>query len=71
VYIRDVSDKERDEEVHRIAEEVRNSGTEMLLLPETLSAARHALQMKWINNSQLSDVEEECKRDEEQQDKEK
>lgn len=63
VYIRDVSDKERDEEVHRIAEEVRKNGTEMLLLQETLSAARHALQMKWINKSQMSDVEEECKRE--------
>lgn len=67
VYIRDVSDEQRDEEVHRIAEEVRKNGTEMLLLPETLSAARHALQMKWINGDQMSKVEKDCQRDEEQE----
>jgi phosphatidate phosphatase APP1 len=63
IYIRDVSDDGRDGEVDGIAEEVRKKGTEMLLLPETLSAARHALQMKWINEDQLAKVEEECKRD--------
>jgi phosphatidate phosphatase APP1 len=63
IYIRDVSDASRDAEVESIIEEVRKKGTEMLLLPETLSAARHAQQMKWINENQLAHVEEECKRD--------
>jgi phosphatidate phosphatase APP1 len=63
VYIRDVSEAGRDAEVTGIAEEVRKKGTEMLLLGETLSAARHAQQMQWINADQLATVEAECKRD--------
>jgi phosphatidate phosphatase APP1 len=63
VYIRDVSEASRDAEVTRITEEVKQKGTEMLLLGETLSAARHAFGMKWINANQLADVEAECKRD--------
>jgi phosphatidate phosphatase APP1 len=63
VYIRDVSEASRDAEVTRITEEVKQKGTEMLLLGETLSAARHAFGMKWINADQLADVEAECKRD--------
>ena len=64
VYIRDVSEAGRDAEVTRIAEAVEKNGTEMLLLGETLSAARHALGMKWINEDQLAAVEAECRRDE-------
>jgi phosphatidate phosphatase APP1 len=63
VYIRDVSDQSRDTEVNCISQQVRKKGTQMLLLAETLSAARHALEMKWINEEQLAHVEEECKRD--------
>jgi phosphatidate phosphatase APP1 len=63
VYIRDVSEESRDAEVTRIAEAVKKKGTEMLLLGETLSAARHALGMKWINADQLAAVEADCKRD--------
>jgi len=63
VYIRDVSEADRDAEVTRIAEGVKQRGAEMLLLAETLSAARHALGMKWINADQLADVEAECQKD--------
>lgn len=66
IYIRDVSDKERDKEVLRLGEEVKQKGVEMLLTPETLTAAKHAVKMGWINEKQLADVEEECKRDDEQ-----
>lgn len=65
IYIRDVSGKSRDAEVGAIADEVKKEGTEMLLLPETLSAARHAEQMKWIDKEQLKHVEEACKNDDE------
>ncbi|HEX2535523.1 MAG TPA: App1 family protein, partial [Chitinophagaceae bacterium] len=61
VYIRDVSDGHRDAEVKAICAEVQKSGTEMELLPETLSAARHAHRMKWINQEQLDHVAEACK----------
>jgi phosphatidate phosphatase APP1 len=63
VYIRDVSEADRDAEVTRIAQEVRQKGTEMLLCGETLSAARHAMQMQWINADQLAAIEAECKKD--------
>ncbi len=63
VYIRDVSEADRDAEVTRIAEAVRQMGTQMLLCAETLSAARHAQQMNWINADQLAAVEAECKKD--------
>ncbi|CAA9246116.1 MAG: hypothetical protein AVDCRST_MAG56-1725 [uncultured Cytophagales bacterium] len=63
VYIRDVSEASRDAEVTRIAEAVKQQGTEMLLLGETLSAARHAQSMQWINADQLADIEAECKKD--------
>jgi phosphatidate phosphatase APP1 len=63
IYIRDVSGDNRDAEVEGIIKEVKKEGTEMLLLRETLSAAKHALSMKWINENQLADVEEDCKKD--------
>ncbi|GAB3181163.1 App1 family protein [Telluribacter humicola] len=63
VYIRDVSPDKRDEEVNRIAEEVRRQGVEMVLCQDTLEAAKHAADMGWINKEQLADVEQECEKD--------
>jgi phosphatidate phosphatase APP1 len=63
IYIRDVSTEDRDAEVARIIEKVNSKGTEMLLIPETVSAARHAVRLKWLNENQLAHIEEECKRD--------
>jgi phosphatidate phosphatase APP1 len=51
IYIRDVSPDARDKEVKQIARQVEQQGTQMLLAQETLSAARHALSMGWINGS--------------------
>lgn len=42
IYIRDVTTGERDAAVHAIAREVRSSGVEMLLVPDTAAAAEHA-----------------------------
>lgn len=66
IYIRDVSGDERDKEVLRLGEEVKQKGVELLLTPETLTAARHAVRMNWINQHELAGVEEECRRDDEQ-----
>ncbi|HEV7349107.1 App1 family protein [Telluribacter sp.] len=63
IYIRDVSPDKRDAEVRSIAEQVKEMGTEMLLSADTLEAARHALQMGWINEEQLADIEQECEKD--------
>jgi phosphatidate phosphatase APP1 len=63
VYIRDVTPDKRDKEVHQIAEDVQKQGTQMLLCEDTLAAANHALQMKWINESQFSDIEQAYRKD--------
>jgi phosphatidate phosphatase APP1 len=42
IYIRDVTTRERDVVVHRIANELRSLGVEMLLTADTAEAARHA-----------------------------
>ncbi len=63
IYIRDVSDDKRDAQIASLMEEVRSNGTEMLLVPDTVSAARHAVQMKWINKDQMTHIEEECQKD--------
>ncbi|MDX5346497.1 MAG: App1 family protein, partial [Hymenobacteraceae bacterium] len=66
IYIRDVSPDKRDKEVHEIARKVKEKGTEMVLSEETLTAAKHAYKMNWINKDQLSDVQKECEKDEEE-----
>ncbi|WP_017732866.1 App1 family protein [Nafulsella turpanensis] len=63
IYIRDVSPEKRDREVHRIARQVKEKGAEMVLAEETLSAVEHALSMKWINENQLAEIKEECRKD--------
>ncbi|MCX2742055.1 App1 family protein [Pontibacter anaerobius] len=64
IYVRDVSPGERDKEVRSIARQVKAQGVEMELVEETLSAARHAVKMGWINEVQLEDVRQACEADE-------
>jgi len=66
VYVRDVTPDKRDQEVKQIAQKVKEQGPQMLLAQETVTAAKHALTMGWINESQLSDIEQECERDEQE-----
>lgn len=63
IYIRDVSDEQRDAEVYQIARQVEEQGIEMVLTKDTLEAARHAAQKGWINEEQLADIEQECEKD--------
>lgn len=60
IYIRDVSPDKRDKEVHKIADYVKGKGIEMVLVDDTLKAAEHAVNMKWINQDQLADIKEDC-----------
>ena len=60
IYIRDVTDDKRDGEVKEIKRKVEQSDTEMVLLEETFSAARHALGMGWINKDQLDSIRQSC-----------
>jgi len=48
VYIRDVTSVERDAEVKALADEARKLGTEMVAVPDTVSAAEHAASLGLI-----------------------
>ena len=48
IYIRDVSDDVRDEEVARLADEARRQDIEMVLVPDSAAAAEHAAALDLI-----------------------
>ncbi|MGI9049973.1 MAG: App1 family protein [Rubrobacteraceae bacterium] len=56
IYIRDVSNRERANDIHFIAREVASSGVEMLLVPDTAAAAEHAAREGLIPPSTLPQV---------------
>jgi phosphatidate phosphatase APP1 len=61
VYIRDVSDVQRDEAVQQLAHRVQQQqGVQMLLVADTLAAAEHAQSRRWINADQLAQVRQAC-----------
>ena len=60
IYIRDVTPDKRDGEVREIKKKINQRGTEMELLPETFTAARHALGKGWINKDQLDVIRKRC-----------
>ncbi|WP_029036999.1 App1 family protein [Salinimicrobium xinjiangense] len=63
IYIRDVTPDKRDREVREIRKKVNDMGTEMELIEETFTAARHALRMSWINKDQLDNIRKSCEED--------
>lgn len=67
VYIRDVEPHKpgtkRDRRVYRVAEKVRALGSEMLLIPDTIAAARDALQRGFITAQMLEAVEASVRND--------
>jgi phosphatidate phosphatase APP1 len=64
VYIRDVSNEERDAAVRAIAGTVHQSGVEMLLVQDTAEAARHAESRGFIASEKVPEVEAEKAKDE-------
>ncbi len=56
VYIRDVAEDFRRAEVHRLVEELAGLGIDMLLVPDTLAAARHAATLGLIDDAALAAV---------------
>lgn len=56
VYIRDVSLDIRDTGVQQLMIEAGKLGVEMLLVPDTVAAARHAIKLGLIDPEQLPDV---------------
>lgn len=63
VYIRDV-DKASHDKVMAIAAEIRKLGVDMLLVTDTVEAARHAASMGWIIETDIREVAVEKKEDE-------
>lgn len=56
IYIRDVSGDARDRTVAGIANELAAAGVDMLLVPDTLAAARHAATRGWLDEAALERV---------------
>jgi phosphatidate phosphatase APP1 len=63
IYIRDVTPDERDREVEEIAKRVGEKGIEMILAQDTLEAARHAAEHKWVHPDCIDQVAEQVERD--------
>lgn len=67
IYIRDVSaHAERDEQVAKLAEEVVRNRSELVLVPDTVTAARHAAERGWISPYWVEEVKEKKAEDEAQ-----
>jgi phosphatidate phosphatase APP1 len=65
VYIRDVNrTPARTASVQKLAKEVVEAGSTLVLADDTLAAARHAAEQGWINGDSLELVNEEKKADE-------
>ena len=64
IYIRDVSGEGRNDVVGAIADEVHRLGAEMLLVPDTIAAAVHAVQRGYISADALPAIREERDEDE-------
>ncbi|MEE4379275.1 MAG: phosphatase domain-containing protein [Candidatus Competibacteraceae bacterium] len=63
IYIRDVSDNQRDEEVRRLAQQARQHGIDMLLVPDTLAAAEHATTQGYIDSASLTAIQTDFTKD--------
>lgn len=63
IYIRDVSSEQRDEAIRVIASRLSEKGVEMLLIPDTRAAAKHAAAMGFILPEALVEVEKEYNQD--------
>lgn len=63
IYIRDVSPAQRDAAVQSLIEEAQRHTVEMLLVPDTLAAARHAVQRGFIHPDALAAIDQEKHKD--------
>ena len=64
VYIRDVSGRpERSLAIQQLAKEVVENGSTLLLTPDTLAAASHAVELGLIGANELADISQEKKAD--------
>jgi phosphatidate phosphatase APP1 len=63
IYIRDVSHDRRDAQVRALAKAALEEKVDMLLVPDTVTAARHAAEQGWIDPQTLPDIEADRTRD--------
>jgi phosphatidate phosphatase APP1 len=63
IYIRDVSHDRRDAQVRALAQAALEEKVDMLLVPDTVTAARHAAERGWIDPHLLPDIEADRTRD--------
>lgn len=63
IYIRDVSTAARDATVQKLIAEANKHQVEMLLVPDTLAAAHHAVQRGFIQAAALSSIGQEQRED--------
>jgi phosphatidate phosphatase APP1 len=63
VYIRDVTLDERDGSIRNIIKAAHESGVEMLLVPDTVTAAQHAVERGFITKDALPDIRAEKAKD--------
>jgi len=56
IYIRDVSEEARDRSVEQIGRALAEHGVDLLLVPDTLAAARHAAARGWLDEAALDAV---------------
>jgi phosphatidate phosphatase APP1 len=56
IYIRDVADDARDSEVRKLAEEAREHGGELILVQNSLEAAKHAVEKGFISAAALPEI---------------
>ena len=64
IYIRDVTDRRRDEAIQKLSKEVAQAGIEMLLVENSEVAAIHAAQKGYIDAAALPDIVKEKDKDE-------
>jgi len=57
IYIRNVTEEPRNTEVNEIAKSVKTLGIPMMLIEDSLAAAKHAASMSWITEAALKEVE--------------
>jgi phosphatidate phosphatase APP1 len=63
IYIRDVTAAAHDEAIQQIVAQVREAGSEMLLVPDTVAAAVHAVERGFISADALPAIQQERKED--------
>jgi phosphatidate phosphatase APP1 len=58
IYIRDVSEKQRDEQIKSIVQEALSLGVPMLFVKDTLEAGEHAVAQGYITEKALADIQQ-------------